>query len=215
MVNRIDQANAQSTSNITNMVEEMNNLRAEIAALKKNKSKGIVEIPPGLSKSVHVAYGPLKENGWNFELKFNSIINEQVNSSILTAIKDGGLDHDLKVVRKATRRYFESQKRRWKLQSKSPEEIEGKARENRRAVRRHRLYTQRDKLVKEDEDAHLWEQATVWHMSDVETDEENETRLVYKSIPWRSDDLSDLILRCDNALGVIRARGSLSARPSV
>jgi len=97
MVNRIDQANAQSTSNITNMVEEMNNLRAEIAALKKNKSKGIVEIPPGLSKSVHVAYGPLKENGWNFELKFNSIINEQVNSSILTAIKDGGLDHDLKV----------------------------------------------------------------------------------------------------------------------
>lgn len=70
--------------------------------------------------------------------------------------------------------------------------------------------TQRDKLEKLPQDAAILETETKYHMSDVESD--TEEALLHRTLPWRDDDLNDLIHRCDRLISLIRKYVPVSAR---
>jgi len=166
------------------MREEMEEMREEMERNKKKKTSNRVKIPPAISSSVRHAYAVMStENGWNFDEKLTTETNERVNRTIRLALLDGGINSDEKTIRRAIGRYFESQKRKCKLVNQAPEVSLLKASENRKSTRRHRLFKQRDKIVKQGEDLELWSAMTVWDMSDVETDEEN--TITHRTLPWR------------------------------
>ena len=67
------------------------------------------------------------------------------------------------------------------------------------------------KTEKFPEDAAIWETTTKHHMSDVESDQEK--GLFYRTLPWREDDLNEMIHWCDASMSFIRKYGIGSARP--
>ena len=71
------------------------------------------------------------------------------------------------------------------------------------------LYHQRSSLEKDAADEILWSKVNVWAMSDAEDDEEG---MFYRTLPWRSAEITDIVNRCDSALGIIRRYGAPSER---
>lgn len=191
--------------------EEVEELKEEIKRGKKKQFSNRVKVPPAISSSVRHAYAILStENGWNFAEKLTTATNERVNRAIKVALLDGGIDCEEKVIRRAISRYFESQKRKHKLVDQPPEVYLLKASENRKSTRRHRLFKQRDKILKQGEDLELWDSMTIWDMSDVETDEESVIK--HRTLPWRPFAQNDLVKRCDEILQVLRTYGHQSQR---
>jgi len=150
------------------------------------------------------------ENGWHFNKRFTCPENECVNARLKQALIDSTTVCDDRAMRKAIRRYFESQKRKEKLVAMSPENLLNSLKENRRTTRRHRLFKQREKLVKDGADTTLWSEVTVWDMSDVETDDDSIVK--HRSLVWRSAEVVDLICRCDASLEDTRVYGYPSQR---
>ena len=62
-----------------------------------------------------------------------------------------------------------------------------------------------------DSDKMKWGTLNAWAMSDEETESDSGDR-VFRTLPWRSADVTDLIKRCDAALGVVRKYGQPSIR---
>ncbi|XP_057302909.1 uncharacterized protein LOC130637355 [Hydractinia symbiolongicarpus] len=73
-----------------------------------------------------------------------------------------------------------------------------------------RTYNARDKVLKEDNDLDVWSKINVCAKSDEDEDEEGNK--IFRSLPWRTEEVSDLIRRCDMALEVIRKYGEPSER---
>lgn len=67
--------------------------------------------------------------------------------------------------------------------------------------------------IEDEEEKRLWESVTVYCMFDEETDDDGGTRKSFKTVPWRSDKLQDIIERMDVALGVRRFYNGKSNRP--
>ena len=57
----------------------------------------------------------------------------------------------------------------------------------------------------------MWSKLNAWAMSDEETDEENNSR-VFRTLPWRKEEVTHLIRRCDEGLGMHRVYGLPSER---
>ena len=72
------------------------------------------------------------------------------------------------------------------------------------------LSAQRDKLGKLSGYASVCETATIHHMSDLESDPEE---VFFRTLPWRRDDLNELIHQCDASMSLIKTYGAVSARP--
>lgn len=133
-----------------------------------------------------------------------------VTNTILQGLKDGECSESKRVQRRAVNRYFESQKRKHKLLLKSEEE-QGMVKRNRRMITsRHRLFAMLERVEKGDDDLEQWQRLNVWAMSDEEEDENGQK--IFRSLPWRNELSTDLIRRCDTALGVVRRYGEPSER---
>jgi len=63
----------------------------------------------------------------------------------------------------------------------------------------------------EENDKTLWDSLNPMAMSDEEYDEKEKMN-VLRTLPWRSQIVTDLIRRCDRALGVARVYGEPSER---
>lgn len=191
--------------------EQVNQLNERLNEENKARNVVKVQIPPGISSSVRCAYAVLgAENGWHFDKRFTCPENECVNARLKQALIDTTTVCDDRAMRKAIRRYFESQKRKERLVAMPPENLSKNLQENRRATRRHRLFRQRDKLEKDGADKEVWSEVTVWQMSDVETDDDSIIK--HRSLVWRSAEVVDLICRCDASLQVTRLYGYPSQR---
>ena len=65
-------------------------------------------------------------------------------------------------------------------------------------------------MNKEGDDLVLWGMINVWGMSDEETDEQGRKEL--RTVEWREEEYTDLVRRCDRALGLHRNYGPPSER---
>lgn len=60
--------------------------------------------------------------------------------------------------------------------------------------------------MEREEDKQLWNTLNAWAMSDEESGEENHIRQ-FRTLPWRTDEATQLVRSCDAALGVVRVYG--------
>ena len=70
------------------------------------------------------------------------------------------------------------------------------------------LFEQRSKIAV-DEGADVWKLANSWAMSDIEEDEDGP---FFRTLPWRTEELSLLIREKDASAGLVRRYGEPSAR---
>ena len=74
-----------------------------------------------------------------------------------------------------------------------------------------KLFHSRKPIQMEDpDDVLLWGKLNAWALSDEESDSENGR--IFRTLPWRSDETTDLLNRIDMALGVVRKYGDPSER---
>lgn len=153
------------------------------------------KLPPALSTHVHLAYDGLgMDVNWKFAETYKSKHNKEIKMQVFESLKTSKVEYEEGLMFKAIYRYFENLKRQEK------EGVETKT-TKRRTTRRHRLFLARDKVIKEGEDAELWQYASANVMSDEETDDEGPAKKrVFRRPEWRNDEFNSLVDRIDSAI---------------
>ena len=74
------------------------------------------------------------------------------------------------------------------------------------------LKTRSTIILETEEDKAVWSKLNVWAMSDEESSNEENASRVFRTLPWRTEEATNLIQRCDTTLGIIRNYGDPSTR---
>jgi len=211
-IKRVEQQANNTSAAVNSLQEEITELRREINT-QNNQSNARIVLPIELSQQVRDAYQSLKENtpwGLESEDSFNNAQNNKVTSTLIQILKDKDEKlfdrYTAGLVRRACRRYFESLKRQEKESGlDNADEIK---RKKRIVNRRHRVFKARNDNVPADLQE-MWKKMTPECMTDQESDGETK---VYKRPSFRSDELTNAIVRIDATRGVVRSYGEETDR---
>eukprot|EP00111_Clytia_hemisphaerica_P010577 TCONS_00030898-protein len=175
--------------------EDLKTLVMEMIQNGTQEKAKVRKLPPALSTHVHLAYEGLGVDiNWRFSESYKTEHNKDVKMKVFSSLQTSKVEYEEKLMFRAIYRYFENLKRQEK------EGTESKI-AKRRTTRRHRLFLARDKVIKEGNDAELWQHACANVMSDEETDDEGPVKIrVFRRPDWRIDEFNELIDRIDSTL---------------